>query len=148
MNGAASPSPKSFHPHTRHGLHCPSSGCRRKEALYVELLPQLKPVPEVLEPSKDQYRASPSAVVSGSTAKLPSEASLSTLHPSTASPLSFAPETTTTQKPHPEPFLLAAAKLGVPPQSCLSSKTPDHGHPIRHRSRNGLHKVPPPSERS
>src|SRR6266849_9989374 len=52
---------------TRHGLQMPvETVARRKEALYLELLPQLKPVPEVLEHIEAQHGRIPFAVVSGS----------------------------------------------------------------------------------
>jgi beta-phosphoglucomutase-like phosphatase (HAD superfamily) len=48
----------------KHGLNMPMEGVsRRKENLYFELLPQLKPVPEVLEHVEDAYRRIPFAVV-------------------------------------------------------------------------------------
>src|SRR3984893_9624899 len=52
----------------RDGLFMPvETVARRKENFYQELLPQLKPVPEVLEHIEAQHRLIPFAVVSGST---------------------------------------------------------------------------------
>jgi hypothetical protein len=51
----------------RHGLSMPAEIlARRKESFYYELLPQLKPVPEVLEHIEAQHGQIPFAVVSGS----------------------------------------------------------------------------------
>src|ERR1700691_2742648 len=52
----------------RHGLNMPVETVeRRKEELYFELLPQLQPVPAVLEHIVADYGRIPFAVVSGST---------------------------------------------------------------------------------
>ena len=50
-----------------HGLNMPVEAvATRKESLYLELLPQLKAIPEVLEHIAAQYGRIPMAVVSGS----------------------------------------------------------------------------------
>jgi len=50
-----------------HSLSMPvESVARRKESLYYDLLPQLKPVPDVLEHIEAQHGHIPFAVVSGS----------------------------------------------------------------------------------
>ena len=51
-------------------------------------------------------------------------------------------------KPHPEPFLVAAAKLGVPPQSCLVFEDTEMG--IQSATAAGMAsvKIPQPCERS
>src|ERR1700690_1833365 len=51
-----------------HGLNMPVSDVSaRKELLYLELLPQLKAIPEVVEHIDAQHGRIPFAVVSGST---------------------------------------------------------------------------------
>ena len=52
----------------QHGLSTPVEiASRRKESFYLDLLPQLKAVPEVLEHIEAQHGRIPFAVVSGST---------------------------------------------------------------------------------
>jgi HAD superfamily hydrolase (TIGR01509 family) len=133
---------------TSHGLHMPVEAvARRKEILYFELLPQLKPVPEVLEHIEAQHGRIPFAVVSGSTRESV-EASLSTLQLLDRFAILVCAGDYTHSKPHPEPFLLAAAKLGVPPQSCLVFEDTDMG--IQSATAAGMASVRilPPSERS
>jgi HAD superfamily hydrolase (TIGR01509 family) len=133
---------------TRDGLHMPvETVARRKEALYFELLPQLKPVPEVLEQIEAQHGRIPLAVVSGSTRESV-DASLSTLHLLDRFAAFVCAGDYTHSKPHPEPFLVAAAKLGVPPQSCLVFEDTEMG--IQSATAAGMAsvKIPQPCERS
>src|SRR6266851_4617454 len=130
------------------GLHMPVDELeRRKEALYFALLPQLKAVPEVLEHIEAQHCRIPFAVVSGSTRESV-EASLSTLHLLDRFAILVCAGDYTHSKPHPEPFLLAAAKLGVPPQSCLVFEDTDMGIESATAAGMASVKIPPPSERS
>ena len=98
----------------------------RKERYYLENLPQLKAIPEVLEQIETNYGRIPFAVVSGSTREsvIASLSALNLLHLFDA--LVCAGEYRN-GKPDPEPFLLAAAKLGVPPKSCLVFEDADLG---------------------
>ncbi len=133
---------------TRHNLQMPVEAvAHRKEALYVELLPQLKPVPEVLEHIEAQHGRIPFAVVSGST-RDSVNASLSALHLLNRFSAFVCAGDYTHSKPHPEPFLLAAAKLGVPPQTCLVFEDTDMG--IQSATAAGMAsvKIPHPSTRS
>jgi HAD superfamily hydrolase (TIGR01509 family) len=133
---------------SRDGLHMPvETVARRKEALYFELLPQLKPVPGVLEQIEAQHGRIPFAVVSGSTRESV-EASLSTLHLLDRFAALVCAGDYTHSKPHPEPFLVAAAKLGVPPQSCLVFEDTEMG--IQSATAAGMAsvKIPQPYERS
>ena len=133
---------------TRDGLHMPvETVARRKEALYFELLPQLKPVPEVLEHIEAQHGRIPFAVVSGSTRESV-DASLSTLHLLDRFAAFVCAGDYTHSKPHPEPFLVAAAKLGVPPQSCLVFEDTDMGIQAATAAGMASVKVPPPWLRS
>src|SRR5256885_16967002 len=91
---------------------------RRKEALYFELLPQLKAVPEVLEHIHAEYGRIPFAVVSGSTRESVT-ASLASLNLLDRFDIMVCAGEYTRSKPDPEAFLLAADRLGIPASKCL-----------------------------
>ena len=91
---------------------------RRKESLYYDLLPQLKPVPEVLEHIEAQHGHIPFAVVSGSALDSVT-ASLSTLNLLDKFDTLVCAGDYKKSKPDPEAFLLAAARLRVTPSACL-----------------------------
>ncbi|HZP06414.1 MAG TPA: HAD family phosphatase [Terracidiphilus sp.] len=102
-----------------HNLQMPvAQVAERKEALYYAQLPNLKPVPEVLEQIEAQHGVIPLAVVSGSSR----ESVLNTL---TALNLVdrfdtiVGAEDYARSKPAPDAFLVAAARLGVEPEDCL-----------------------------
>ncbi len=102
-----------------HGLNMPVEAvAERKENLYFEHLPQLKPVPEVLEHINAQQGRIPFAVVSGSTRESIVK-SLTAVGLLDRFPSSSAPRTTRARKPAPDAFLAAAARLGVAAQDCL-----------------------------
>jgi HAD superfamily hydrolase (TIGR01509 family) len=131
----------------RHRLHMPvETVALRKEALYFELLPQLKPVPEVLEHIEAQHWRIPFAVVSGSTRESV-DASLNALSLRDRFQAFVCAGDYARSKPHPEPFLLAAAKLSVPPELCLVFEDTDMG--IQSATAAGMAsvKVPQPNER-
>jgi len=90
----------------------------QKEALYFELLHELQPVPEVLEHILESHGRIPFAVVSGS-ARDSVERSLDTLGILDKFDTLVCAGDYTKGKPDPEPFLLAAERLGVAPQDCL-----------------------------
>jgi HAD superfamily hydrolase (TIGR01509 family) len=103
----------------QHGLAMPvDSVARRKEELYYEMLPQLQAVPEVLEQIEAQYGKIPFAVVSGSTRESVIS-SLAALNLLDKFEILVCAGEYKYGKPHPEPFLTAAALLGVLPESCL-----------------------------
>jgi HAD superfamily hydrolase (TIGR01509 family) len=103
----------------RHGLSMPAEiVARRKENLYYELLPQLKPVPEVLEHIEAQHGQIPFAVVSGSALNSVT-ASLSRLNLLDKFDALVCAGDYKKSKPDPEAFLLAATRLGVAPETCL-----------------------------
>jgi HAD superfamily hydrolase (TIGR01509 family) len=103
----------------QHGIAMPVEAvARRKESLYFELLPQLKPVLEVLEHIHARYGEIPFAVVSGST-RNSVVASLTTLRLMDKFDTLVCAGDYRQSKPDPEGFLLAASRLGVPPASCL-----------------------------
>jgi HAD superfamily hydrolase (TIGR01509 family) len=91
---------------------------RRKEALYFEILPELKAVPEVLEHIEFSHGHIPFAVVSGSTRDSVTE-SLKTLGILDKFETLVCAGDYERSKPDPEPFLIAAKRLGVAPEDCL-----------------------------
>ncbi|HEX9233141.1 MAG TPA: HAD-IA family hydrolase [Candidatus Acidoferrum sp.] len=91
---------------------------RRKESLYYDLLPQLKPVPEVLEHIEAQHGHIPFAVVSGSSKESVTE-SLRSLGLLDRFDTMVCAGDYQKSKPDPEAFLLAATRLCVAPESCL-----------------------------
>jgi HAD superfamily hydrolase (TIGR01509 family) len=98
----------------------------RKEDLYYELIHQLQPVPEVLEVIHAHHGKLPFAVVSGSTrdSVVKSLVALGILD--LFDTLVCAGDYTH-GKPSPEPFLLAARRLGVDPTRCLVFEDADVG---------------------
>lgn len=103
----------------RHGLSMPIEElAHRKEGLYYELLPKLTAVPEVLEQIEEAHSRIPFAVVSGSTRESVTK-SLDVLGLSDKFDVLVCAGDYTNAKPDPEPFLLAAQKLKVPPAACL-----------------------------
>ena len=103
----------------RSGLAMPvDEVMRRKEAMYYEILPQLKAVPEVLEHIQMSHGKIPFAVVSGSTRDSVTR-SLKTLGVLDRFDTLVCAGDYTKSKPDPEPFLIAAERLGVKPEDCL-----------------------------
>jgi HAD superfamily hydrolase (TIGR01509 family) len=91
---------------------------RRKEALYFEILPELKAVPEVLEHIELSHGHIPFAVVSGSTRESVTK-SLETLGILDKFETLVCAGDYERSKPDPQPFLIAAERLGVAPEDCL-----------------------------
>ena len=90
----------------------------RKELLYYELLPELQAVPEVLEHIMLSHGKIPFAVVSGGT-RASVTRSLTTLGILDKFEMLVCAEDYRRSKPDPEPFLVAAKRLGVAPADCL-----------------------------
>jgi len=131
-----------------YGLDMPVEAvARRKEELYIELLPQLKPVPEVLEHVDAQYGRIPFAVVSGSTRESVL-ASLGVLKLLDRFDTLVCAGDYKNSKPHPEAFLMAAARLGVAPATCLVFEDTDLGIEAATAAGMASVKIPPPWERS
>ena len=91
---------------------------KKKEELYFQILPELKAVTEVLEHIESSQGRIPSAVVSGSTRESVT-ASLRSLKLLDRFETLICAGDYQNSEPDPEAFLLAAARLGVAPQSCL-----------------------------
>ncbi|HLJ78810.1 MAG TPA: HAD family phosphatase [Acidobacteriaceae bacterium] len=98
----------------------------RKEGLYYELLPKLTAVPEVLEQIKTQHGRIPFAIVSGSTRESVVK-SLEVIHLLDKFDVLVCAGEYERPKPAPDPFLLAARKLNVPPEQCLVFEDTDLG---------------------
>jgi len=99
---------------------------REKEDLYLELLPQLTAIPDVLAEIHRSLGRIPFAVVSGS----PRDSVVRTL--TTLGILDLFETLVcagdyTHGKPSPEPFLIAAQRLNVPPADCLVFEDADLG---------------------
>lgn len=90
----------------------------RKEGFYYELLNELQAIPEVLEHIHASYGEMKFAVVSGSTRDSVVR-SLQQLHLLDRFEVLVCAGDYEKGKPDPEPFLLAASKLGVKPEECL-----------------------------
>ena len=115
-----------------------------KENYYYELLPQLQAVPDVLEHIRRSHGTVPFAVVSGSTRESVT-ASLKLLGLLEKFDTLVCAGDYTRSKPHPEPFLLAAQRLGIAPEHCLVFEDTDMG--IQSATAAGMAsvKVPQPS---
>lgn len=111
----------------KQGLEMPVAEIsKRKEDLYFEVLPQLTAVPEVLEHIEISHGQIPFAVVSGST-RDSVIASLEALKILDRFDTLVCAGDYQNSKPHPEPFLLAAERLGVAPEDCLVFEDTDMG---------------------
>jgi beta-phosphoglucomutase family hydrolase len=131
----------------KQGLSMPvESVSSRKENLYMELLPQLKAVPEVVEHLDAQQGRIPFAVVSGSTRESVT-ASLDSLKLLDRFDTMVCAGDYKKSKPDPECFLLAASKLGVAPESCLVFEDTDMGIQAATAAGMASVKIPPPWER-
>ncbi|MCU1223717.1 MAG: HAD-superfamily hydrolase, subfamily variant 3 [Edaphobacter sp.] len=131
----------------QHGLKMPVyEVALRKEALYFELLPQLKAVPEVLEHIEEQYGRIPFAVVSGSTRESVT-ASLDIVKLFDRFDTLVCAGDYERSKPDPEPFLMAAHRLGVAPESCLVFEDTEMGIQAATAAGMASVKVPQPRER-
>jgi HAD superfamily hydrolase (TIGR01509 family) len=118
----------------------------RKEALYLEHLPHLTAVPEVLEHIVAARGRLPFAVVSGSP-RVSVQATLETLGLADDFETLVCAGDYVRSKPHPEPFLVAAARLGVVPESCLVFEDTQFGIDAAIAAGMGWVRVPPPWER-
>jgi HAD superfamily hydrolase (TIGR01509 family) len=131
----------------RQGLSMPVEGvASRKESVYLELLPQLKAIPEVVEHIEARHGQIPFAVVSGSTRESVTASLLSLKLLDRFEALVCAGDYKNS-KPDPEPFLLAAAKLGVAPEACLVFEDTDMGIQAAKAAGMASVKIPPPWER-
>jgi HAD superfamily hydrolase (TIGR01509 family) len=119
---------------------------KRKEELYYEHLPKLECVPEVLEHIEQQHGRIPFAIVSGSTRESV-EASLRAIGLLERFDVLVCAGDYVKSKPDPEPFLIAAERLGVPPKSCLVFEDTQMGIDAATAAGMAWVRVPAPSDR-
>jgi HAD superfamily hydrolase (TIGR01509 family) len=130
-----------------HGLSMPVEQVgKRKESRYFDMLPELQAIPEVLEHIDAQYGRIPFAVVSGGR-RTSVEKSLAVVGLIDRFETIVGAGEYQNSKPAPDGFLLAAERLGVPPESCLVFE--DTGLGIEAATRAGMAsvRVPSPLER-
>jgi HAD superfamily hydrolase (TIGR01509 family) len=131
----------------RHGLAMPVDAVgRRKEELYFQRLPELTAVADVRAHIESAYQRLPLAVVSGSTRESVS-ASLTVLGLLDKFEVLVCAGDYRTAKPDPEAFLLAAARLAVPPRSCLVFEDTDLGVQAAAAAGMAVVRVPAPPDR-
>jgi HAD superfamily hydrolase (TIGR01509 family) len=131
----------------KHGLQMPAEQVLHKtEQFYLESLPNLKAVPEVLEHIETSHGRIPFAVVSGGT-RTTVEASLTMLGLLEKFKVFVCAGDYRKAKPDPEPFLVAAARLGVRPGACLVFEDAELGMEAARAAGMAAVKVPPPWER-
>jgi HAD superfamily hydrolase (TIGR01509 family) len=118
----------------------------RKESLYLEMLPQLKAIPAVVEHIDAQHGRIPLAVVSGSKRDSVTSSLTSVKLLDKFDTLVCAGDYEK-GKPEPEAFLLAASKLGVVPSTCLVFEDTDLGIQAATAAGMASVKIPPPWER-
>jgi HAD superfamily hydrolase (TIGR01509 family) len=131
-----------------HGLKMPVAAVEaRKENLYYDSISKLKVVPEVVEHIDAMFGKIPFAVVSGSTresvVKSLEAVKLLDKFKTTVCAGDYAKS-----KPDPEPFLLAASRLGVAPEACLVFEDTDMGIQAATAAGMASVKVPSPMERA
>lgn len=131
-----------------HGLNMPVEAlAAQKESYYHEQLPQLKAIPEVLEHIHAQHGLIPFAVVSGSR-RDSVIGSLTSLNLLDKFDTLVCAEDYKNGKPAPDGFLLAATRLGVPPQDCLVFEDTQLGIEAATAAGMASVLVPPPTERN
>ena len=121
--------------------------CEEKENLYYEMLPELKAIAEVVEHIEAQHKQIPFAVVSGGTRDVV-VASLTALKLLDKFDVLVCAGEYTKGKPDPEPFLLAAKKLGVNPKDCLVFEDTEMGIQAATAAGMASVRVPAPWERN
>ncbi len=135
------------HLNKEQGLNMPVAEVSlRKEGRYLEILSQLKPVPEVLEHIEASHGRIPFAVVSGSTRDSVT-ASLKALKILDRFDTLVCAGDYKNSKPDPEPFLVAAQRLKVAPQDCLVFEDTEMGIQAATAAGMASVRVPQPWER-
>jgi HAD superfamily hydrolase (TIGR01509 family) len=120
--------------------------CTEKETLYYEMLPQLKAIAEVVEHIEAQHKRIPFAVVSGGTLETV-VASLTAVNLLDKFEVFVCAGDYKKGKPDPEPFLLAAERLGVNPRDCLVFEDTEMGIQAATAAGMASVRVPAPWER-
>ena len=131
-----------------HGLKMPVAAVEvRKENLYYDNISRLQVVPEVVEHIEAMYGKIPFAVVSGSTRESVVK-SLEAVGLLDKFDTLVCAGDYAKSKPDPEPFLLAASRLGVAPAACLVFEDTDMGIQAATAAGMASVKVPSPMERA
>ena len=131
-----------------HGLKMPVAAVEvRKEHLYYDNISRLQAVPEVVEHIEAMYGKIPFAVVSGSTRESVVK-SLEAVGLLDKFDTLVCAGDYAKSKPDPEPFLLAASRLGVAPAACLVFEDTDMGIQAATAAGMASVKVPSPMERA
>lgn len=124
----------------------PKEVTESREAHYLDLLPQIEALPEVLAYIESGTGKIPMAVVSGS----PRASVLETLtHLKLLDRFQAVVASGDYKhgKPHPEPFLNAAAKVGVSPERCLVFEDAELGIQSAKAAGMSWVRIPSPMER-
>jgi HAD superfamily hydrolase (TIGR01509 family) len=131
----------------RQGLAIPADVVdRRREQIFLELLPQVGAVPEVLEHIEAAYGKVPFAVVSGSSRESVT-ASLDALGLRARFEVLVCAGDYVNGKPDPECYLMAAEALGVAPEKCLVFEDTEFGLQSAAAAGMAAVRVPPPWQR-
>ena len=118
-----------------------------KEEIYFSLISTLQIIPEVLEHIDAMYGKIPFAVVSGGRHSSVTGA-LTAVGLLDKFPVIVGAEDYTRSKPAPDPYLIAAEKLGVAPANCLVFEDTDLGIQSAQAAGMSSIKVPGPIERA
>jgi HAD superfamily hydrolase (TIGR01509 family) len=129
------------------GLNMPvAEVSEKKENFYFELVPQLKPVPEVLEVIEEEHGRIPFAVVSGSTRESVIK-SLTAVGLLDRFDVLVGSDDYQRGKPAPDAYLTAAARLGIAPKDCLVFEDTEMGIESATAAGMASVRVPSPLER-
>ena len=103
----------------RHGYSLdPVETARIKEELFMQMIPQIAPIDPVVSIVNELHGKAPIAVASGGGREIVHK-TLTALGIIGKFDAIVTFEDCARGKPHPDPFLLAAQRLGVPPEKCL-----------------------------
>ncbi len=97
-----------------------------KEAAFLELMPMLRPIPEVMDVVTQFHKKTPMAVASGSYREIVLQ-QLRHIRCLDYFQTVVTAEDTARHKPEPDAFLLAAERLDTPPNRCLVYEDSDLG---------------------
>ena len=131
----------------RHGYAMPAAAtAREKEALFMDMLAEIEPIEPVIAIVREVSGRLPMAVASGGFRKVVTRTlkSLGILEKFTAV---VCAEDYARGKPFPDPFLVAAEKLGVAPAKCLVFEDTKIGQQAATAAGMVSILVPPPSTR-
>ena len=98
----------------------------RKEQVYVDSMPAVQPIEKVVAIARAARGQSPMAVASGGYRAVV-EQTLRQIGVLDWFPVIITAEDTTRHKPDPDVFLLAAERMGVPPERCVVYEDADLG---------------------